>query len=186
MVKNKGWIVALVTLLVVGLFTVVVSVAQQFPPIPKGHLQLAPNASAERCFECHQTAGLPKPEASAFCQVCHINIHYKAVNDVLIAKLGPRPAHPIAADWSSADCFTCHKPHKTKIAKHNVVAQQPNSAFCQPCHQTPADKGISGKEKAGEFCYSCHSLGLSSTHVQPPGGAKTEFCYNCHKPAASK
>lgn len=154
------------------------------PPIPKGHLKIAKEASAAICFQCHAPTPELKTATMSFCGTCHLNTHFEHLKGQQIARLGPKAKHPLPLDWPSKDCATCHTAaHKGKVAKHPVTVAQPQSSLCLPCHQTPAqpDGGIKGTEKSGDFCEACHSIGLSPTHLKAPDGAKAEFCYNCHK-----
>ncbi len=160
---------------------VLLTIAQQPPPLPQGHIPIDPGSSANTCFECHQSPPPLKTEQVGFCKTCHITTHFVQKPGFTVERPGPRPKHVIAFDWTAADCSSCHTPHKTMVAKHPVNVRQPNSSFCQPCHQTPPEKGITGEEKAGDFCAGCHNLGLAPTHVAAPPDAKANFCFGCHK-----
>ncbi|MCS6903448.1 MAG: hypothetical protein NZO41_04145 [Candidatus Bipolaricaulota bacterium] len=161
----------------------IAAVATQ-PPVPKGHVRVAPTSSATICFQCHQVTPDVPPTVMSFCGTCHLNTHFEHLKGQAISRLGPKAKHPIPADWPTKDCATCHTtPHKGKVAKHPVSQAQPNSSLCLPCHQTPAqpDSGYKGTEKSGQTCEACHSIGMSPTHIKAPDGARAEFCYNCHK-----
>ncbi len=180
--------IALFLLVPVGVAAMVLGTAQQQKPpdIPKGHVSIRVGAPVDLCFRCHKTPPALDKERFSFCATCHINTHLEETEFVDVARVGNRSKHPVEFDWAAADCSSCHtEPHKTKPAPHPVTAQQPLSAFCQPCHLNPADpqKAVGGKEKAGEFCASCHHIGLNPNHVKAPQGVKVNFCFGCHKPA---
>lgn len=183
MVK-RVMLVVLVVLIPLAVTAMVLALAQQPPAIPKGHVSIKTGAPVELCFRCHKTPPPLPTEKTSFCATCHINIHIEETEFVDVVRVGNRSKHPVEFNWAAADCSSCHtKPHKTKVAPHPVTAQQPLSAFCQPCHLNPADpeKAVGGQEKAGEFCAGCHHIGMKPTHVKAPAGVKVNFCFGCHK-----
>lgn len=178
--------VALFLVIPLGVTVIVLALAQQPPAIPKGHISIKTGAPVDLCFRCHKTPPTLPAEKYSFCSTCHINIHVEETEFVDLVRVGNTPKHPVEFTWAASDCSTCHtKPHKTKPAPHPVGANQPSSAFCQPCHLNPADpeKAIGGPEKAGEFCAACHHIGLKPTHIKAPQGVKVNFCFGCHKTA---
>jgi predicted CXXCH cytochrome family protein len=179
----KRWSLLAAAIVIVGAVgtAMVLGIAQQPPPLPQGHIPIAPGTPAATCFECHQSPPPLKTEQIGFCKTCHITTHFVLKAGFDVQRPGPRPKHVIAFDWTAGECNSCHTPHKTKVAKHPVNEKQPNSSFCIPCHETPTSKGITGQENAGEFCAGCHNLGLAPTHVQAPPDAKANFCFGCHK-----
>jgi predicted CXXCH cytochrome family protein len=163
---------------------VVVALAQSL--LPPKHPKINPTTDSTLCFSCHQSAELPTAEASGFCEACHFNAHYEFVPEVESLRLSPRPRHPVPPDWPTSHCFTCHEPHKAQAAKHPVVASQPKSSFCLPCHATPLPKEktdaiYSGEERSGDFCMPCHNMGLTAQHPQIPEALEARFCFMCHK-----
>lgn len=180
MLKRWSLIAALIVVMgAVG--AMVLAIAQQPPPLPQGHVPVAPTSSAATCFECHQTPPPLKTEQVGFCKTCHITTHFVTRAGFTVQRPGPRAKHVLAFEWAAAECNSCHTPHKTKVAKHPVSEKQSNSSFCLPCHETPSVKGITGQENTGEFCAGCHHIGLSPTHVAAPADAKATFCFGCHK-----
>lgn len=184
MMRLKRW--ALVSVLVLG----IASAATAQPTLPKKHPKITPTFSSALCYRCHERARMPTPERTSFCGTCHLNTHYETMADVEGVRFGPRPRHPVAADWQSALCFLCHKPHKMKAARHPVVPAQPSNSFCLPCHETPTQratqdtakkKGITGEERVGDFCMPCHNMGLKAQHPGVPEGAEAKLCFTCHK-----
>lgn len=145
-------------------------VAQVPAPLPPGHIPIAPEEEAARCFECHQSQGPPPPEEASFCTFCHD--FYSA------HKRTPRPRHPINFEWPTQDCGFCHGLHAGPNPIHQVSTAMPNSSFCVKCHLPLGN--VTGEEKAGDFCARCHNLGTPPGH---PGaeGKKAEFCYQCHQ-----
>jgi predicted CXXCH cytochrome family protein len=179
----KRWSLLAAAIVIVGAVgtAMVLGIAQQPPPLPQGHIPIAPGTPAATCFECHQSPPPLKTEQVGFCKTCHLTTHIVDRPGFTVERPGPRAKHVVAFDWNTDDCYSCHTPHKTKVAKHPVNERQPNSSFCLPCHETPTSKGITGKENVGEFCAGCHNLGLAPTHVQAPPDAKANFCFGCHK-----
>ncbi len=166
---------------------VIVALAQSL--LPPKHPKINPTSDSALCFSCHQSAAMPTIEESGFCEACHFNAHYETTPDVEGLRLSPRPRHPVPPDWQTSYCFTCHEPHKAKAAQHPVVAEQPQSSFCLPCHATPgvASAGetleavFSGGERAGDFCMPCHNMGLTAQHPSIPENLEARFCFMCHK-----
>jgi predicted CXXCH cytochrome family protein len=179
----KRWSLLAAAIVIVGAVgtAMVLGIAQQPPPLPQGHIPIAPGTPAATCFECHQSPPPLKTEQVGFCKTCHLTTHIVDRPGFTVERPGPRAKHVVAFDWNTDDCYSCHTPHKTKVAKHPVNERQPNSSFCLPCHETPTSKGITGQENAGEFCAVCHHIGLSPTHVATPPDAKAIFCFGCHK-----
>lgn len=177
-------------LLLAALCIGLVFVAMAQPLLPKKHPKISPTSNSALCYKCHQSAQMPSLEQAGFCEACHFNAHYETTADIESPRLGPRARHPVPPDWKSALCFTCHKPHKTKIAKHPVLTTQPSSSFCMPCHITQnkpqgrAPKSateITGEERVGDFCMPCHNMALKSAHPAVPEGVESRFCFMCHK-----
>ena len=181
MLKRWGLFSAAIVIVGAAGMAVVFAIAQQPPPLPQGHIPIEPGSSAAVCFECHQSPPPLKAEQVGFCKTCHITTHIADRPGFPVERPGPRAKHVVAFDWTTEECYSCHTPHKTKVAKHPVNEKQPNSSFCLPCHETPTAKGITGQENAGEFCAGCHHIGLSPTHVATPPDAKANFCFGCHK-----
>lgn len=181
MLKRWSLFTAILVVTVAGGTAVMLAIAQPPPPLPQGHIPVSATSAASVCFECHQTPPPLKTEQVGFCKTCHITTHFVTKAGFAVERPGPRAKHVLPFEWASAECNSCHTPHKTKVAKHPVSEKQSNSSFCLPCHETPSVKGITGQENTGGFCAGCHHIGLSATHVQAPPDAKAVFCFGCHK-----
>lgn len=179
MTSKKKVIVCLSLLALLGAAVVVAEIAP--PSIPATHpIPVTPETDAAACFQCHISVDLPPANATAFCTVCHINIHIRFAANMPVVRPAPRPPHPVAMDWTSADCAFCHRlQHNGANATHQISTEMRNSAFCVTCHTSGLVK-LTGEEKVGDFCARCHNLGVVPEH--PSGeGKKAEFCLTCHK-----
>lgn len=106
-------------------------------------------------------AQAPPTEQSSFCLTCHPNLHIRFTDDGPVVQKPPQAPHPLAEDWTSSDCASCHRlQHNGRNATHSISKDQEGGQFCVACHI--AGQGpFTGDEPAG-FCISCHKQGQSS------------------------
>ncbi len=176
--RRKKVVLYLTLFTVLGVALVVIAAAP--PAIPATHpIPITSDMDAATCFQCHLSVELPPAASTAFCTVCHLNIHIRFASNMPVARPAPRPPHPVAMDWTSADCSTCHRlQHNGANPTHQISSSMRNSSFCITCH-TAGEIQLTGEEKVGDFCARCHNLGVVPEH--PSGEGKTaEFCLTCH------
>jgi hypothetical protein len=90
----KRWSLLAAAIVIVGAVgtAMVLGIAQQPPPLPQGHIPIAPGTPAATCFECHQSPPPLKTEQVGFCKTCHLTTHIVDRPGFTVERPGPGPS----------------------------------------------------------------------------------------------